>query len=80
MMIFQFLLFLPVVCLTHAEACLGNLLTLTDSRWQRQTLFFGNPRRPACASVRTVRRARQRALESKRIYPILPILPILAAF
>ena len=68
-------------CMT--DACgspSGDLLTLTDSQWQPQTLFFGNPGRPACASVRTVRRDRQRALESKRIYPILPILPILPAF
>src|SRR3982074_890285 len=28
----------------------------TDRQWQPQTLFFGNPRRPACALVRTVRR------------------------
>jgi hypothetical protein len=52
----QFLLFLPVVCLTHVEARLGDLLALTDSQRQPQTLLFGNPRRPACASVRTVRR------------------------
>ena len=53
-------------CMT--DACgspSGDLLTLTDSQWQPQTLFFGNPRRPACASVRTVRRDQAESVGKK---------------
>src|ERR1700704_5807192 len=53
-------------CMTDAFGSpSGDLLTLTDSQWQPQTLFFGNPRRPACASVRTVRRDQAESIGKK---------------